>query len=302
MESQLNAALYGQIAATLPEKDRITNIRIRAPDKLRLDPDPVEQIPIALPPAANRPAGEAAPPNFVLLRQLAAVTRERRPNELWRENQQPMINVTADVAANDVGRVAQLLQKELPKIVMPHGYRWELAGKSKAQREAFYSLTIVMLSAAALVFLLLGFQFRSLALPWLIFLCQPISLASALGALWLTHTPLNVSSFMGAILLIGLDVKNGIILIEYIGQLPRGGAAPARGPLARRKDPLPPDLDDQSGHDPRANAAGLRLWTGRANATAAGHRGDRRANGEHAGDAAVDPSRVFAGARKVGPA
>jgi multidrug efflux pump subunit AcrB len=53
----------------------------------------------------------------------------------------------------------------------------------------------------------------------LIFLCQPISMASALGALWLTGTPLNVSSFMGAILLIGLDVKNGIILIEYIGQL-----------------------------------------------------------------------------------
>ena len=78
---------------------------------------------------------------------------------------------------------------------------------------------MVLISAAALVFLLLGFQFRSLALPLLIFLSQPISLASALGALWLTGTPLNVSSFMGAILLIGLDVKNGIILIEYIGQL-----------------------------------------------------------------------------------
>ena len=77
--------------------------------------------------------------------------------------------------------------------------------------------------ASALVFLLLGFQFRSLTLPFLIFLTQPISLASAMFALWVTGTPLNVSSFMGAILLIGLDVKNGIILIEYIGQLHRGG-------------------------------------------------------------------------------
>ena len=96
---------------------------------------------------------------------------------------------------------------------------WELAGEFKAQQEAFANLAMVMLSAAALVYLLLGFQFRSLALPMLIFLSQPISLASALGALWITGTPLNVSSFMGAILLIGLDVKNGIILIEYIGQL-----------------------------------------------------------------------------------
>ncbi len=80
-----------------------------------------------------------------------------------------------------------------------------------------------MIVAAALVFLLLGFQFQSLTLPMLIFLAQPVSLASAMFALWITHTPLNVSSFMGAILLIGLDVKNGIILIEYIGQLRREG-------------------------------------------------------------------------------
>ncbi len=77
--------------------------------------------------------------------------------------------------------------------------------------------------AAAIVFLLLGFQFRSLTLPLLIFLIQPVSLASAIFALWITGTPLNVSSFMGAILLIGLNVKNGIILIEYIGQLRKEG-------------------------------------------------------------------------------
>ncbi len=130
-----------------------------------------------------------------------------------------MIVVTAEVAAGDVGKVSRLVQQELPKMTFPHGYRWELGGEFVAQQEAFASLAAVMLSASALVFLLLGFQFRSLALPLLIFLCQPISMASALGALWLTGTPLNVSSFMGAILLIGLDVKNGIILIEYIGQL-----------------------------------------------------------------------------------
>jgi multidrug efflux pump subunit AcrB len=82
----------------------------------------------------------------------------------------------------------------------------------------------VLIIAAALVFLLLGLQFKSLTLPLLIFLAQPISLASALFALWITGTPLNVSSFMGAILLIGLDVKNGILLIEYIGQLREQGA------------------------------------------------------------------------------
>lgn len=116
-----------------------------------------------------------------------------------------------------------LARAGLSELTFPPGYRWELAGNYRSQQESFASLLAVMLSAAALVFLLLGFQFRSLVLPLLIFLSQPISLAAALFALWITGTPLNVSSFMGAILLIGLDVKNGIILIEYIGQLRTAG-------------------------------------------------------------------------------
>jgi multidrug efflux pump subunit AcrB len=98
-----------------------------------------------------------------------------------------------------------------------------LAGNYRTQQESFLSLLAVLITSAALVFLLLGFQFRSLTLPLLIFLTQPVSLAAALAALWVTGTPLNVSSFMGAILLVGLDVKNGIILIEYIGQLRAAG-------------------------------------------------------------------------------
>jgi len=66
---------------------------------------------------------------------------------------------------------------------------------------------------------MLAFQFRSVVLPLLIYLTQPLSLVSGLLALRLTHTPLNVSSYMGAILLIGLDMKNGILLVEYIQQL-----------------------------------------------------------------------------------
>src|SRR5262249_1955862 len=63
----------------------------------------------------------------------------------------------------------------------------------------------------------------SAVLPLLIFLTQPLSLVSGLFALWLTGTPLNVSSYMGAILLVGLDMKNGILLVEYIQHLRQEG-------------------------------------------------------------------------------
>src|SRR5437667_7433569 len=80
-----------------------------------------------------------------------------------------------------------------------------------------------MIVAILLVFIMLAFQFRSILLPLLIFMTQPLSLVSGLFALWITGTPLNVSSYMGAILLIGLDMKNGILLVEYIQQLRKEG-------------------------------------------------------------------------------
>lgn len=219
VESQLNAALYGQVASTVPEQDRMTKIRVRYPNRVRFDRDHLGQLPVSLAMATPGQAQATAGIGFVPLSQLASIQVVRSPNELWRENQQPVLTVTAALDNRDLGSVNRELQTKLSAIKFPPGYRFELAGNYRAQQESFASLATVLVVSAALVFLLLGFQFHSLTLPILIFLAQPVSLASALFALWITHTPLNVSSFMGAILLIGLDVKNGIILIEYIDQL-----------------------------------------------------------------------------------
>jgi CzcA family heavy metal efflux pump len=231
VEGQRNAALYGQIAATLPEQDRITHIRVRYPDSVRFDGEALSQLPISLGCAASSPSADAATPavaapcspHFVPLGQIASIQVVPSPNELWRENQQPVITVTAELGDKDLGSVSHELRKRLGEIEFPPGYRWKLAGNYRAQQESFASLLTVLIVASALIFLVLGFQFRSVTLPLLIFLSQPVSFASALLALWLTGIPLNVSSFMGAILLVGLDVKNGIILIEYIGQLRKQG-------------------------------------------------------------------------------
>jgi CzcA family heavy metal efflux pump len=236
IEMQLNAALYGQVATTIPEQDRMTKIRVRYPDTVRYNRERLGKLPISFlattGAAANATAGAStgtpslatAGLNSVPLEDLATISVKRSANEMWRENQQPMIKVTAELeSGGDLGGANRALAAQLTDLQFPPGYRWELAGAYRAQQESFGSLLAVLIVAAALVFLLLGLQFKSLTLPLLIFLAQPISLASALFALWITGTPLNVSSFMGAILLIGLDVKNGILLIEYIGQLRRDG-------------------------------------------------------------------------------
>ena len=227
---QLRAMFLGQIAAKAQESSvRITDVRVRYPDSFRFGPgrfdaDFVRRQLIILPGAttiATQSSGLAGPMRAVPLSEMATVTPVRSPDQLFRENQQPAIFVTAELNEEEagLGSVVADVRRWMSEVRLPAGYRWELGGHYLRQQEAFNSLLLVMVVAALLVFIMLAVQFQSVTLPILIFLTQPLSLVSGLLALWITNTPLNVSSYMGAILLIGLDMKNGIILVEYIQQL-----------------------------------------------------------------------------------
>jgi multidrug efflux pump subunit AcrB len=240
---QLRAIFQGQIAAQVPESSlRITDVRVRYPDWARFGTEPgapgkgyfdrqrvLDQW--ILLPETKLPSGPgnvtlAGPARAVPLYALGEVKPVRTPDEQWRENQQPAIFVTTELKEEEggLGSVVSLVRTAMStKVTLPAGYRWELGGHYVRQQEAFRSLLVVMVVAVLLVFIMLAFQFRSVVLPLLIFLTQPLSLVSGLFALWLTGTPLNVSSYMGAILLIGLDMKNGILLVEYIQQLRKEG-------------------------------------------------------------------------------
>jgi multidrug efflux pump subunit AcrB len=228
---QLRAMFQGQLATQVPESAlRITDVRVRYPDAIRfgngrLDPQRVMQQLILIPESSNSTGSAGTsltgPARAVPLSELARVEPKRTPDERWRENQQPAIFVSAELDEEEagLGSVVADIRQWMAGVSLPSGYHWELGGHYLRQQEAFQSLLVVMIVAIILVFIMLAFQFRSVALPLLIFLTQPLSLVSGLFALWLTRTPLNVSSYMGAILLIGLDMKNGILLVEYIQQL-----------------------------------------------------------------------------------
>ncbi len=233
VERQLRAMYLGQIATQVHESSlRITDVRVRYPDALRFgrhrfDPELLLQQPILLPaglvgaPSAIPGGPLPGPARTVPLSAVARLERLRTPDEQVRENQQPVVIVTAEQNEDEagLGSVVADIRQWMGDVPMPPGYRWELGGHYIQQQEAFRSLTFVMIGAILLIYIVLAFQFRSVVLPLLIFLEQPLSLVSGLFALWITKTPLNVSSYMGAILLIGLDMKNGILLVEYIQQL-----------------------------------------------------------------------------------
>jgi multidrug efflux pump subunit AcrB len=245
---QLKAIFMGQIATQMPESSlRITDVRVRYPDTIRFGTQPGGSLgqgyfdrerilnqwlllPDTKVPAPSTVAGApsgtlAGPLRAVPVRALAEVTPIRTPDETWRENLQPAIFVTSGQKEEQAGLDSMVadVKQWMADVPLPAGYRWDIGGHYLKQQDAFSSFIGVMIVAILLVFIMLAFQFRSIMLPLLIFMTQPLSFVSGLFALWITTTPLNVSSAMGAILLIGLDMKNGILLVEYIQHLRKEG-------------------------------------------------------------------------------
>src|SRR5438874_10900433 len=91
----------------------------------------------------------------------------------------------------------------------------ELGGQYASQQDAFQGLLLVLALAAASVVAVMVLQFQSFVEALIVLLAAPLSFIGAVGLLLIAGTPLNVSSFMGLILLVGLIVKNGIILLDF---------------------------------------------------------------------------------------
>jgi CzcA family heavy metal efflux pump len=203
--SSVAGALLGVPAGEIRLDDRVVGVRVRAPDSVRYNPVLLGSLPVV-----SDQSGAAAP-----LASLAAFQPMETRGQLLRENQQQMIAMTADVSGRSLGAIISDVKGVLAKNPPPQGIRVELGGQYAGQREAFRALIKVLALAAASVILVMVIQFQSFVEPMVILLAAPLSFVGAVAALFLTRTPLNVSSFMGLILLVGLIVKNGIILLDF---------------------------------------------------------------------------------------
>ena len=212
--AQLRADLLGAEASPLPENDRLVPVRVRWPDRVRFDPDVLERVRL------RTPAGSLVP-----LGGIAHLADRCSSSEVMRENLRLMVPVTARLEGTDLGSAVREVSARLAKLELPRGYSFELGGQRVSQRRAFLGLAQALGAAVALVLLVLVFQFGSFAAPLAILAATPIALAGGLGALFATRTALNVSSLLGAILLIGLVVKNGILLLHRAEESLAAGAS-----------------------------------------------------------------------------
>jgi CzcA family heavy metal efflux pump len=203
--ASVQGALLGVNAGEIHLDDRAIAVRVRAPDSVRFDPIQLGSLPIV-----SAQTHAAAP-----LGALASFTSVDARGELLRENQQQMIAITANVNGRALGDVMQDVKSAVAALPPPPGIRMELGGQYASQQAAFKALLLVLALAGASVVAVMVIQFQSFVEPLVVLLAAPLSFVGAMLLLLLTGTPLNVSSFMGLILLVGLIVKNGIILLDF---------------------------------------------------------------------------------------
>jgi preprotein translocase subunit SecF len=125
-----------------------------------------------------------------------------------------MVSVTAGLEGVDLGTAVGRVRAAVAGVALPPGVTAVIAGQSQTQAESFRNLAEVLGLAVLLVFVVMLFQFRTFRAPLVILLLMPLAVVGAVVGLFLTKTPLNVSSFMGAIMLAGVVVKNGILLLD----------------------------------------------------------------------------------------
>ena len=208
ISTQLSNALLGRRIIQIREGDRLVGVRVRLPDETRFDFGRISNVPITSPSGFTQP-----------LSAFAEIKREAGQSELVRQDQRQMVAITAGLSGRGLGSVTRDVQAVLTKANLPPGVTYQLGGQYESQQTAFRGLLTVFALALALVFIVLVVQFRSYVKPLIILFAAPVSLVGALLALWVTRTPLNISSFMGLIMLVGLVVKNGIILLDYTDRL-----------------------------------------------------------------------------------
>jgi multidrug efflux pump subunit AcrB len=211
--SEVRQALLGGDAGTVREPDRQVPIRVRLPDSVRFDPAVVARLPIV------------GPAGWATLGSLGRVHDTVDALELTRENLRPYAMVTGEVdpTAGSLGSVMRDIRHRVVQVPLPAGVVLEIGGQDASQRDSFRQLLLVFSLGAGAVLLVMVMQFRSFRGPLAIMLAAPLGLTGALLALAATGVPFNVSSFMGLILLIGLIVKNGIILLDAARHFRREG-------------------------------------------------------------------------------
>jgi len=231
VEDMLHAVIEGTVATELRVRDRLFGVRVRYPDNYHKD---LTQLSDAL---LETPAhGKVPLSSLVKFRWLG-----ERP-EFDRERLRPVVHVTARLAGVDLGQAIDEVRRRLSGLALPAGVTLEYGGLYAEQQKAFSELSLVLVAGTVGMFLIVLWEFRRLTPAVAVMLAALASLAGSFAALDLTAITLNISSFMGIIMVVGIAAKNGILLLDQAERDTVAGAAPSTAVVSAARIRLRPIL------------------------------------------------------------
>ncbi len=200
LQSQTQTALEGNIVGNIIEKEQLSPIRMVYPGNRTLSIDQVKNMNIFL------TKGQMIPIN-----QVANVSLNPGDAEVTRENLQSMGIISARMENTDLGTVMTAIKKNITqKVNLPQGYHVEYGGEYAQQQQSFKELLYILVAACLLVFGVILFLFKQFRIAFLILFIAVLGTAGSLLALLITNTPLNVGSYTGLIMIVGIIGENAI--------------------------------------------------------------------------------------------
>ena len=160
----------------------------------------------------------------VKLSEVCSVDEYWAPPKIVRKSRQRIVTVKVTPFETTLGELAQAIESQvLPQVNAPAGYTMRIAGDYEDQQETFGKMIMLGMLILLLVYIVMASQFESFGKPAIIMFSVPFALSGVIIALWLTHTSLDMIGALGLVLLVGIVVKNGIVLVDYINLMRERG-------------------------------------------------------------------------------
>jgi HAE1 family hydrophobic/amphiphilic exporter-1 len=209
----IRSLMGGDKATQLRADGALHDVRVRLQAEDRVKPEDLARLQV-----------RSAMGTLVDLSNLIQVKRGSGPTQIDRQARQRQITVLANLQEKPLGEALADVRRISAKVVPPT-LQTDLTGMAEVMDESFAELFFALFLAIAIVYMILASQFESFIHPFTIMLSLPLSLVGALGGILVARTTMSIFGMIGIIMLMGLVVKNAILLVDYTNTLRRRGLA-----------------------------------------------------------------------------
>lgn len=211
----LNTSTSGALTTYYQENGYQYPIYVQVPERNRKTVDQLINLPIT--PSVKVGTGTITKP--VLLGQVAQPVYALGPNEITRMDRRRYIAVSGRVSNRSESEVQADISTALGKMQFPQGTDWSFGANQLRRADEFSGMGLAVFLAIALIYMLLASQFESFIYPLIVLTSVPLCAVGVILALFLSGRAFGLTAFIGLLMLVGIVVKNGILLVDYTNQL-----------------------------------------------------------------------------------